>query len=93
LLHAAAADLAGSYALYVDELTSELESGNRVLGSVATFAGRRAYEIRLSQHRPRAALFVDSRTLEPIGASFESATLTGRAVLFPSVPRGTATAC
>jgi hypothetical protein len=86
LLHAAEADLAGSYALYVDELTAELEHGEHVLGRVTTFAGRRVYKVHLGSARPRAALFVDRQTLEPLGASFESKTLTGHSTLHPARP-------
>jgi hypothetical protein len=83
LLHAAEADLAGSYSLYIDELTAELENGHRVLGGATLFGGRPAYAVHLSADRPRATLFVDRGTLAPLGASFESAGLHGRAVLQP----------
>lgn len=80
LLRAAEADLAGSYALYAQELTAELGKGNHVLGRATTFAGRATYEMRLSARRPRAALLVDRKTLRPVGAVFESSRLKGRAV-------------
>lgn len=93
LLRAAEADLAGSYALYAAELAVQLEHGAPVLGAKRFVEGRPAYQIWLDDHRPRAALFVDSRTFEPLAAEFDSAQLKGRATLTPPDPLDPSVAC
>jgi len=92
LVRAAEADLAGSYQLYASELTSQLERGKRVTERVVTVGGRRVYEIALARERPRVVLVVDSRTLRPLEARFDSAALEASAVLEPpQMERGLAT--
>jgi hypothetical protein len=77
LLHAAEADMSGSYRLYAHELTAQLESGEhvRVVDSGAV------YELVLASGSPRAELLVNRRTLRPVAATFASRRLSGRATL------------
>jgi len=50
------------------------------------------YEIALARERPRVVLVVDSRTLRPLEARFDSAALEASAVLEPpQMERGLAT--
>jgi hypothetical protein len=92
LVRAALADLAGSYQLYASELISQLERGRRVAERVVMVRGRRVYEVALARERPRVVLIVDTRTLRPLEARFDSAALQASAVLEPPQPeRGLAT--
>jgi hypothetical protein len=92
LVRAALVDLAGSYQLYASELISQLERGQRVTERALRVGGRRVYEIALASERPRVALIVDRRTLRPLEARFDSATLEASAVLEPpQMERGGAT--
>ena len=92
LVRAAEADLAGSYQLYAAELTTQLARGKRVTERTVTVGGRRVYEIALAPERPRVLLIVDSETLQPLEARFDSGALKAFAVLSPpQMQRGLAT--
>jgi hypothetical protein len=77
LLRAAEADMSGSYRLYAHELTAQLESGEHV----RVIDGGALYELVLASGSPRAELLVNRRTFRPVGATFASRRLSGRATL------------
>jgi hypothetical protein len=77
---AAIADLAGSYALYADELSRPLAHGKAV---VEAMPGRSPkYRVVLAR-RPYVDLVVDGATLRPLSARFRSARVSAQASLLP----------
>jgi hypothetical protein len=70
-LIAVRADLVGSHALWIRELTSRIELGGLAVHPVL-FDGRRAEELVLTPRRPFLALIVERSTLRPLGAIYDS---------------------
>jgi hypothetical protein len=90
LARAAIADLAGSHALYADELSRPLAHRHAIVERVS---GRPpTYRIVLAR-RPHVELIVDAMTLRPLVARFRSARVSGRARLLPPNQRPRHASC
>jgi hypothetical protein len=68
----AAVELAGCPRPLTDRLSARLVGGRRVAAVEATFGGRAAFRMHVRTLRSRFDVFVDRRTLQPLGVRVEA---------------------